>query len=94
MHAVIVQVTIDAAAEEQARKMLHEVVVPQAKALAGFASGTWLRALEGTGGRGVLLLESEEAARAAAERIRSEGPPPGAAVTLDSVEAYEVLAQA
>ena len=94
MHGVIVQVTIDASGEEEARKMLHEVVVPQAKALAGFAGGTWLRALDGDGGRGVLLFESEEAARAAVERIRSEGPPPGAPATLESVEPFEVLAQA
>jgi hypothetical protein len=94
MHGVIVQVRIDPAGEEDARKMLHEVVVPQAKGLAGFASGTWLRALEGDGGRGVLLFESEEAARAGAEQIRSQGPPPGVPVTLEAVDVYEVLAQA
>ena len=70
------------------------MVVPRAKALAGFSSGTWLRALEGDGGRGVLLFESEEAARAAVEEIRSRGPPPGVPVTLETVDAYEVLAQA
>jgi hypothetical protein len=94
MHGVIVQVRIDPNGEEEAARMLREVVVPMAKALPDFASGTWLRALEGDGGRGVLLFESEEAARAAAEQIRSEGPPPGAPVTLEPVEAYEVLAQA
>jgi hypothetical protein len=65
-----------------------------AKALDGFASGTWLRALEGDGGRGVLLFESEEAARAGAEEIRSQGPPPGVPVTIEAVDVYEVLAQA
>jgi hypothetical protein len=94
MHGVIVQVKIDSAREEQARGVLREVIVPSAKALPGFVSGTWLRALDGEGGRGVLLFESEEDARSAAERIRSEGPPPGAPVTMDAVEAYEVAAQA
>ena len=94
MHGVIVQVKIDSNHEEEAERMLHEAVVPAAKGLAGFTSGTWLRALEGDGGRGVLLFESEEAARAAVERIRSEGPPPGVPVTLETVDAYEVLAQA
>ncbi len=94
MHGVIVQVRIDSNREEEARSALNDVVVPRAKALAGFSSGTWLRALEGDGGRGVLLFESEEAARAAVEEIRSQGPPPGVPVTLETVDTYEVLAQA
>ena len=94
MHAVIVQVNVQSDREEEARKILREVVVPQAKALAGFAGGTWLRALESDAGRGVLLFESEEAARAAAAQIRSEGPPPGAAVTQEAVDVFEVLARA
>ena len=94
MHGVIVQVRIDPTGEEDARRTLREVVVPMAKALAGFTSGTWLRALEGEDGRGVLLFESEEAARAGAEHIRSQGPPPGVPVTLEAVDVYEVLAQA
>ena len=94
MHGVIVQVRIDSSREEEARSALHDVVVPRARALAGFSSGTWLRALEGDGGRGVLLFESEETARAAVEEIRSQGPPPGVPVTLEGVDAYEVLAQA
>jgi len=94
MHGVIVQVRIDSSREEEARSTLHDVVVPRARALAGFSSGTWLRALEGDGGRGVLLFESEETARAAVEEIRSQGPPPGVPVTLEAVDAYEVLAQA
>ena len=75
MHGVIVQVKIDPAGEDDARRMLNEAVVPQAKELPGFAGGTWLRALEGDAGRGVLLFDSEEAARSAVERIRTEGPP-------------------
>lgn len=94
MHGVIVQVRIDSSREEEARSTLHDLVVPRARALAGFSSGTWLRALEGDGGRGVLLFESEETARAAVEEIRSQGPPPGVPVTLEAVDAYEVLAQA
>jgi hypothetical protein len=94
MHGVIVQVRIDSNREEEARSTLHEVVVPRAKALAGFSGGTWLRALDGDGGRGVLLFESEDAARAAVDEIRSQGPPPGVPVTLEAVDAYEVLAQA
>jgi heme-degrading monooxygenase HmoA len=67
MHAVIGQVKIDQSREEEARKMLHEVVVNQVKAMAGFAGATWLRALQDDRGVSVLLFESEEAARAAAD---------------------------
>ena len=94
MYGVMVQVKVDAAREEEARTMLREVVVPTAKQLAGFASGTWLRALQGGAGRSVLLFESEDAARAAVEEIRAQGPPAGAPVTMESVDAYEVVAQA
>ena len=45
MHGVIVQVRIDSSREEEARSTLHDLVVPRARALAGFSSGTWLRAL-------------------------------------------------
>lgn len=71
MHGVIVQVRIDSSREEEARSTLHDVVVPRARALAGFSSGTWLRALDGDAGRGVLLFESEETAR---PRSRRSGP--------------------
>jgi len=94
MYGVMVQVKVDASREDEARRMLREVVVPTAKQLAGFAGGTWLRALQGGAGRSVLLFESEEEARAAAEQIRSQGPPSGAPVTMESVDAYEVLEQA
>ncbi|MGH8986527.1 MAG: hypothetical protein ACRDY6_22020 [Acidimicrobiia bacterium] len=74
--------------------MLREVVIPSAKQLTGFASGTWLRSLQSDAGRSVLLFETEDAARAAVEEIRAQGPPPGAPVTIESVDAYEVVAQA
>ena len=94
MHGVIVQVKIDQNREDEARKMLQDVVVPSAKALDGFVSGTWLRALQGDQGISVLLFESAEGARAAAAQIRSQGPPPGVPVTMENVDACEVLVQA
>ncbi len=44
MHGVIVEVRVHSDREEQARKVLRDEVVPRAKALPGFAGGTWLRA--------------------------------------------------
>jgi hypothetical protein len=90
----MVHVNVDESREAEARKVLMDVVVPQAKALPGFKRGDWLRAHDGSEGRSVLLFDSEDNARAAAEQIRSQGPPPGVPVTMESVTAYEVLAQA
>ena len=94
MHAVSVQVKIDSSQEDLARKVLNEVTVPRAKSLAGFKSGTWLRALQGDRGMSVLLFDSEDAARAAADQIRSQGPPEGSPVIIESVDAFEILVQA
>jgi hypothetical protein len=94
MHGVIVEVKVDTSQEEQARTMLHDVVVPTAKAMPGFARGTWLRQLDGDRGVSVLLFESVDDARGAEAQIRSQGPPPGTPVNLDSVGTYEVVEQA
>lgn len=93
MHAVVGQVRIDPSREEEARKVLSEVVVPTAKAMPGFAGGTWCRALQDDRGISVLLFQSEQAARAAAEQMR-EGPPPGTPATFVSADVFEVVAQA
>ena len=93
MHAVIGQVKIDAAREDDARKLLDEFVVPTTKGLAGFQAGYWAHAVEGDTGHSFLLFDSEENARTAAARI-AEGPPPGAPVSFVSAIVCEVLAQA
>jgi hypothetical protein len=54
MHAVVTEVKVDPSREEEARKLLHDVVVPQAKQFDGFVAGTWLRAISGD--RGVYYL--------------------------------------
>jgi hypothetical protein len=94
MHGVIGMVEIDASRADEAEAALNGVVVPQAKQAPGFVSGTWLRSPDGTRGISVLLFESEDAAKALAERMRQEGPPPGVPVKVASVEVCTVLAQA
>jgi hypothetical protein len=42
----------------------------------------------------VLLFDSQDTARAAADEIRSVGPPEGSPVTMESVDVFDVLAQA
>jgi hypothetical protein len=94
MHGITVDAKVDVSRKDQARSMLREMVVPGARARAGFTAGYWLRATDSDVLRAVQIYDSEENARAAAERIQSEGPPPGAPVTLESVATYEVIAQA
>lgn len=47
MNGVIIHVQVDTNREEEARTMLREMVVPRARAHAGFVAGYWLRALDG-----------------------------------------------
>ena len=89
MHAVLTSVTIEdqAAAEEY----LREQIVPAVKQAPGFVAAYWVRN-EGEG-RGVIVFESEDAARGAADRIdASVGGNPG--VTLNTVTVGEVVASA
>jgi ribosomal protein L35AE/L33A len=86
MHAVLVRVTIND--EEQATKTLHEEVVPRVSQAPGLVAGYWVR-LDGNKGRSLVVFESEEAARAAADQVRSQT---FEFVTLDSVDVHEVVA--
>ena len=90
MHAVVARVTIGDF--EQAGPDLRERIVPRVKGAPGFVTGYWTRAEDGTNGLSMLVFESEDQARAAAEMIRN-GPPP-ATVTFESVEVREVVANA
>ena len=89
MHAVLTSVTIKDQAT--AEGYLREQVVPNAKQAPGFVAAYWVRD-EGEG-RGVIVFESEDAARAASERI-SEGIGGNPGVTLNSVTVGEVVASA
>jgi len=93
VHAVVGQVKIDTSREEEAKKLLDEMVLPTSKAMAGFQGGYWARALGSDSGHSLLLFDSEDNARAAAARM-AEGPPPDAPTTLVSATVCEVVAQA
>jgi len=86
MHAVLVRVTINDA--EQATKALHEEIVPRVREAPGLVAGYWVR-LDGNEGRSLVVFESEEAARAAADQVRATA---FEFVTLDSVDVHEVVA--
>jgi hypothetical protein len=86
MHAVFVRATLSD--PEGSLQTLREEVVPRVSQSPGLVAGYWLRP-EPNQGRSLVVFESEEAARAAAERVRALAPE---TVTIDSVDVVEVVA--
>jgi hypothetical protein len=89
MHAVVVRVTIKD--REAATQGLRDEVVPAVSQAPGFVAGYWTRKEGSDQGLSMVIVESEDAANAAAERVRSMAPE---AVTVDDVEVREVVASA
>jgi heme-degrading monooxygenase HmoA len=81
MHAVVVNVAIDQPEADLA--MLRNEVVPRISQVPGFVTGYWTR--KGDTGLSMIVFDSEDAANAGAERVRS---------TLKKVEVREVVAHA
>jgi heme-degrading monooxygenase HmoA len=90
MHAVVVKVTIDDF--EPAREFLTSQIVPRVSQAPGFVAGYWTRSGQDQG-QSMIVFESEDAAQAVKQMIES-GDGPGEAVTLDSAEVCEVVANA
>jgi heme-degrading monooxygenase HmoA len=88
MHAVVVDVTIDD--EDTAMAGLRDRIVPTVSGAPGFVAGYWTRS--GNSGFGMTVWESEDAANAAAQQVRSGGVADG--VTFNSVNVREVVASA
>lgn len=91
MHAVTASVTIDESHMAEAQEQLHSRVVPQVKQAPGLISGYWLAPVGGKG-FSVLLFESEEQAKGAADMARNSQAPDF--VRFDTIEVREVVAQA
>jgi hypothetical protein len=89
MHAVVVRVSISDS--ESAQKGLEEKVVPRVSQAPGFVAGYWTRSDDRSNGQSMLVFESEDAARAVAERIHADVPE---GVTVESTEVREVVASA
>jgi hypothetical protein len=91
MHAVMVRVNITD--PEPATQYLRETIVPRVSQAPGFVAGYWVRLEGGDEGNSVVVFESEDAARTAADQIRATvGENPG--VNLDKVMVGEVVANA
>jgi heme-degrading monooxygenase HmoA len=87
MHAVVVNVTISD--EEADEAVLRAQVVPRVSGAPGFVAGYWTR--KDNRGLSMLIWQSEDAANAASEMVRSAAPE---GVAIDSVEVREVVASA
>lgn len=90
MHAVVGNVIINDF--ERGLPVLRDQIVPRVKQAPGLVGAYWLRSQDNRG-MSVIVFESEDAARALARLIESEGPPTDA-VTLDSLDVREVVAHA
>jgi hypothetical protein len=90
VHAVVVTVTINDF--DRGVQMLKDRIVPAASQAPGFVAGYWTRS-EDNRGLSLIAVESEDAARGLAEMIQSQAPQDDA-VTLESVEVREVVANA
>ena len=91
MHAVVVRVSIGDA--EIAERGLREKVVPGVSSAPGFVAGYWTRSDDGGNGLSMLVFESQDAARAAADRFRGGTILPET-VTVSRIEVREVVATA
>ena len=91
MHAVIVKVSIND--NDPGLEYLQKEIVPRVKQAPGLVAGYWVRLEGGDEGNSVVVFESEEQARAVAERIRGDiDSNPG--VTLKDLSVGEVVANA
>jgi hypothetical protein len=86
VHAVVVKVTIND--REDAETRLREQVVPRISQLPGVVAGFWTRS-DGSDGLSMVVFESEEGARAAADQVPNMVSD---SVDLESVEVREVVA--
>ena len=93
MHAVLVEVELEAARSGEAEAFLRNELLPMVRQAPGFVSGTWTRSEDGIHGRSMVIYDDQESAKAAASRA-AQGPPPGVPVRFVSAEVFEVVAQA
>ena len=91
MHAVVTRVTVQEG--ETATEQLRENIVPAVKQIPGFVAGYWVRLEGGDEGNSIVVFESEDNARQAAERAK-EMVEQNDGVTLQSITVGEVVANA
>lgn len=90
MHAVIVNLAIKELDADLVD--LRDRVVPRVSEVPGFVTGYWTR--KGETGLSMIVFDSEDAANAAVERVRSTVSEVDAEATIENVEVREVVAHA
>jgi hypothetical protein len=93
MHAVLIEVDVSGVDPDQGLTALREQIVPAIKAMPGFQSGTWLPGNDDGMGLSFTIWDSEEHARAMAERF-GPGSSPTADASVVRCEVREVAATA
>jgi hypothetical protein len=93
MHAVVVKVNITGD-PETAQQGLRDQVIPRVSQATGFVAGYWTRSDDGHNGVSMIVFDSEEGARRAAEMIQGPEAMRPETVTLESVEVREVVGNA
>jgi heme-degrading monooxygenase HmoA len=91
MHAVVVKVSVQDG--PTATEFLRGTIVPRVSQAPGFVAGYWVRLEGGDEGNSVVVFESEEAARAAADQLRANVTE-NVGVKLNDVSVGEVVANA
>jgi hypothetical protein len=85
-HAVFIQVQINPDSDREHRhSILHEFVVPQARALSGFERGLWMNDREGSG-TCLVVFDTREHAEEAVRPLTPDGGPPVLACGVHEVE--------
>ena len=92
MHAVVVKVNIGD--PDTAQPQLREQVIPRVSQTPGFVAGYWTRSDDGHGGLSMIVFDSEESARGAAQMIQGPEAMRPDSVTIESVEVREVVGNA
>ncbi len=92
MHAVVVKVNIGD--PDTAQQGLQDQVIPRVSKAPGFVGGYWTRSDDGHNGLSMIVFDSEDSARRAAEMIQGPEAMRPETVTLESVEVREVIGNA
>jgi hypothetical protein len=93
MHAVLIEVDVGGVDREQGIAVLKQQIVPAIRQLPGFQSGTWLTGDEGGKGLSLTVWDTEEHARAMADRF-GPGSSPQAGAAVKRCEIRDVAATA
>jgi hypothetical protein len=93
MKAVLIEVDVTGVDRDEGLEALRGRIVPAISGMAGFVSGTWLTGNEAERGLSLTVWESDEHARAFADRF-GIGASPQAGAAVERCEVREVAATA